>query len=317
MLKTKHAQTKKPAGKKSGKSQSNKTSDAADKTDKAAPSKTPAGDDDSADDDSAADKGDDDQHQQDDEQEWLDDDLKAQVSTLGISDEQLAEFGSREELERAMRLLDIGAMNAGRHATGKKGDPKPKDDEQVQRSVSKPQEQPRDDAIDKVQLNPEIYDEEVLKDFSRVFEHYESRLRATNDRIAQIIESEQQRTARAEEERFDSIVDTLGHADLFGEAGKETKEQLANRHKLFDEHRVYLAGLKALGREGKTDKSFVTRVLNMTFAEHLSKQQRKQLTQKITRQSNMRMGGGVSKPTDPPEDIYTKTERLYEELSRD
>jgi hypothetical protein len=299
--------------------------------------KTPAGDDDAADDDSAAPErdGDDlDEKDGDGPNAWLDDDLKSQVSTLGISDEQLAEFGSREELDRAMRLLDAAAMKAGRQAAAPKGDDTAKDEKTVQPSEQSardtdgrfkpktPQRQPGDETGYKVQLNPEeVGAEEVVREFNNLRDHYEARLEVTAERLASLEQAMQQREARAEEERFDSIVDTLELPELFGESGRETEKQLANRKTLFEDHKAYLIGLKALGRDGKTDKAFLARVCNMTFRDHVTKNIQKQLTRKISRQSNMRMGGSVTKPTDhkyngPPE-RDPELLSLYAELERE
>jgi len=294
--------------------------------------KTTAGDGHSAAEDAAAQNkdGEDAATKESTEPDWLDDDLKAVAATLGISDEQLSGFANRDELDRAMSLLDAVALNAGRKATEKTGDDTGQEESRAK--TPEPSTPPsRDDkgryvpksegkessANYQVQLDPEVFSEEIINEFNQLRDHYESRLSQFEGRFAQLELADRQRDAKAAEERFDAIVDSLGDDVLFGESGHETKEQLANRKKLFDEHNVYLTGLKVLGREVKTDKSLVDRVAKMTFAEHFSKQQRKQLTKKITSQSRMRMGSGVSKPTDPPEDIYSKAERLYRELSRD
>src|SRR5688572_2713318 len=48
--------------------------------------------------------------------EWLDDDLKAEVAAYGIEESEIADFTSREELDRALRLFDKSALEAGRKA---------------------------------------------------------------------------------------------------------------------------------------------------------------------------------------------------------
>ena len=55
-------------------------------------------------------------------------------------------------------------------------------------------------------------------------------------------------------------------------------------------------------------------VAKMVFAEDLSKKELKARTRKISKQSNGRMGGGATRPQDPPETLEQEMERLYKEL---
>lgn len=48
---------------------------------------------------------------------WINDDVKAEVAAYGISESDLSDFASREEFNRALRLLDKTALEAGRKAT--------------------------------------------------------------------------------------------------------------------------------------------------------------------------------------------------------
>lgn len=263
------------------------------KTDEQTPAgdETPAGKDAAVESDKEA-TGEDQGQEEEESRDWLDDDLKAEIAALGIDEEHLADFTSREELDRALRLLDHGAMEAGRKALSKADEGK---------KLAEHEEEPKkpapkaDDEGYKVGLDPETYDEEVVKEFSKLHDHLETRLEA---RFARLEAAEQQRVADAVESQFDAIVDSLDHTDLFGKAGKESKTQLENRQKLFDSQEVYQAGLRSLGREGRLDKALVTRVLQMEFADHLSKQQRKALTRKITGQSESRQGVGSIKAED-------------------
>src|SRR5688572_31679128 len=51
---------------------------------------------------------------------WLDDDAKAEAAAYGIGESELADFASREELDRALRLFDKSALEAGRKALADK-----------------------------------------------------------------------------------------------------------------------------------------------------------------------------------------------------
>jgi hypothetical protein len=62
---------------------------------------------------------------------WLDDDLKAEVAAYGISESELADFANREELERALRLFDKSALDAGRKALAESGEEKKPEPEEA------------------------------------------------------------------------------------------------------------------------------------------------------------------------------------------
>jgi hypothetical protein len=298
--------------------------------------KTPVGDDkDSADDAATEDKSGEDQPN-DAEPDWLDDDLKGVVSALGISDQQIAGFQSREELDRALSLLDQAAMNAGKaQAAGDKAVQEETPTEETGKAESKAQTRAPDGKFVKktepiqsdykVQLDPESYDAEVVKEFENLRDHYEGRLVAVQQEVAQRLsrleQADQDRAAQAEQQQFDSIVDSIGQSDLFGETGKETKDQLANRRKLFDAHQVYQTGLRALGREGQTDRAFVERAFRMEFADVLNNQQRKRITERVKSQSSRRLGiGSVAsrdKPFDGPIEDDPELHRAFKKMSQE
>jgi len=48
--------------------------------------------------------------------EWMTDDVKAEAAAYGIGESEIADFASREELDRALRLFDKTALEAGRKA---------------------------------------------------------------------------------------------------------------------------------------------------------------------------------------------------------
>ena len=240
---------------------------------------------------------------------------------MGITDEQLSEFTSREELDRALRFLDLGAMKAGKEALGSEdqeenGEKRSRDESGRFKSAKKKEESEKDTASSyEVGLDPDVYDEDVVKAFTGLRDHFDARLE-------QLEKAGEARARELVETQFDAIVDSLDQPKLFGKSGEETKAELANRQKLFDAQHVYSKGLWVLGRNATLNKSLVSRVLNMEFADHLSKQQQKKLTRKISKQSRMRLGAGGIKSTDkytgPPEqdpELREMYERLEAESS--
>ena len=241
------------------------------------------------------------------ERSWLDDDLKAEIAAYGLSEDELADFSSREELERAMRLFDKTALEAGRkaQAEGEKS-PKRGEDGRFQKGETEEAEPVKSETGYQIQLDRDLYDEDLVNELTRMRDHYESRVSALEARQAE-------NDAKAEVLLFDGLVDQMGHADLFGTSGKETAKQLERRQSLYDAAKAHVLGMKVMGRDVELDQSLVQRVARMAFAEDFSKKDLKAATRKISKQSNGRMGGGQTRPSDPPESLREEMRRLWKE----
>ena len=129
-------------------------------------------------------------------------------------------------------------------------------------------------------------------------DHYEARVQSLDERFTALETESVAREAAATGDRFDAIVDSLGYADLFGVTGKESEKELERRRTLFDAEEAYRFGLERQGREAPTDKAVTDGVVHMVFADHVSKRERKNLTRRITKQSNMRTGVGAERPAE-------------------
>ena len=248
------------------------------------------------------------------EASWLDDDLKAEAAAYGINESELADFASREEFERALRLFDKSALEAGRKAMAAsegEGDKDPDRNEKGQyaKKEEPAEEPPKTDGRYEVTLDTDIYDDEIVAEFNRMRDHYDSRVAVLESRFAEA-------DALAEEQRFDGFVDSLAHADLFGKTGSESPDELQRRQDLLVAVKAQQIGLEQLGRPTDLNESLVNRVARMVFAEELGKKELKQRTRKISRQSNGRQGGGATRPQDPREDPRDQFDRLYRELER-
>ena len=234
--------------------------------------------------------------------QWMDDDVKAEVAAYGIDEAEVADFASREELDRALRLFDKSALDAGRKslAEGEDKTPKEKVEKKEEPKASK-------DGQYEITLGKDEYDEELVGEFTRMRDHYEARLEGLESRF-------EQADAVASERHFDNVVDSLGHADLFGKTDKETAKEKERREDLFVEVETYLAGRAALGRPAELNETIVTRIARSLFADEFGKKELKQRTRKISKQSNGRQGGGATRPQDPREDPRDEFDRLYKEL---
>lgn len=250
------------------------------------------------------------------ESSWLDDDLKAEVAAYGISESELADFSSREELERAMRLFDKTALEAGRKALAagetdeNKQESEGKARDEQGRFAKKSAEEQSVAKEERYELSEEFrsqFDDGLVGEMERMRDHYEDRLAKLESHFAVS-------AAQAEEQRFDSFVDAMGHTKLFGKTGSETPEQLQRRQDLIVACKAQQIGLAQLGRKTELDESLVSRVARMVFAGELSREERKSLTRRIAKQSSNRMGGSATKAHDAVEPIRDEMRRLYKEL---
>ncbi len=246
--------------------------------------------------------------------EWLDDDVKAEAAAYGINESELSDFASREELDRALRLFDKTALEAGRKAMAESDDGKARDEKgkfvkKEKQEAETPKEQAPADGRYNVALSPDLYDEEIIGEFTRLRDHYESRFEALEAHFAA-------QSASVEEQRFDSFIDALGHADLFGTTGKESDKELERRRDLNVAVKAQMIGLERLGRPTEMSQQLINRVANMVFGDELGKKRLKQQTSKISRQSNMRQGGSPTKPLPPSDNPRDEADRLYREMAR-
>ncbi len=254
-----------------------------------------------------------------DDRAWLDDDLKSEVAAFGISEDELADFTSREEVERAMRLFDKSALEAGRKAMADGESKTTRDDKgrfvksETETPAKEPEKKPAKGSYE-IKLDKSIYDDGLVDELTRLRDHYEDRLEENRTRLetleARFLEADQ----KAEQQHFDSLVDSLGHTDLFGKPDKEDAKQRQRREDLYVAVKAQIIGLQAFGRPTEMSESLINRVARMVFAEELGKKDLKSRTARITKQSNGRQGGGATRPTDVPESPRDAADRLYREL---
>ena len=253
--------------------------------------------------------------------EWFTDDVKAEAAAYGIDKSEIADFASREELDRALRLFDKSALEAGRKALA---EPDGESDEGSTRNekgrFAKKEAPDADDPPAKrkvegrYEFKADIYDEDLEEDLKGFRDYADSRVAALEERLQAYEERFAEADAVAKERHFDNMVDSLGHADLFGVTDKETAQEKQRREDLFVEVETYLRGRESLGRPAELNDTILNRIARSLFAEELGKKELKQRTRKISRQSNGRQGGGATRPSDPRQDPRDEFDRLYREL---
>jgi len=251
---------------------------------------------------------------------WLTDDVKAEAAAYGLDESEIADFASREELDRALRLFDKSALEAGRKAMAESEQAPVRDDKgkfvkKEEPKAEPPKAEAPNDGRYQVSLSADMYDEEIVGEFNRLVDHYESREARSEARFAALEAHFIEASAKEEEHRFDSFVDSLGHSDLFGTTGKESEKELERRRDLNVAVKAQMIGLERLGRPAEMSQQLISRVANMAFGDELGKKRLKQQTSKISKQSQLRQGGSPTKPLPPRDNVRDEADRLYKELS--
>jgi len=258
---------------------------------------------------------------------WLDDGLKAEMAAIGIEESELADFASRDEFYRALRLFDKSALDAGRKALaesednkGQTRDAKGKFRKAPEPKVDQPPDTGTKDGKYEITLaNEELWDEDIATGVKEVAsglrDHFESRFAALEAQLAESRASFAEAESLAEEQRFDTAIDALDMQKLFGATGKETSDQLKKREDVLAQAKVIQAGYRSFGRDVEVD-ALVSRVAPMVFSSEFDKRKLKARTREISKQSNGRQGGGATRPQDPREDPRTEADRLYKEMDR-
>lgn len=235
-------------------------------------------------------------------------DAKAEAAAYGVSDEELAEFTSREELDRALNLFDR-QLDAEREKldgdqTGEDDDPN-KGESQEDGQGSGP-EDGQSEATYEVRLDEDIYDEELVDEFTRMRDHYEGRIAALEERFTNA-------DSLAAEQSFDRNVDALEFSKMFGKTGEESGAELDRRKELYEQVQIEQLVMSRLGRSVDHD-ALVRRVARSLYPDEYDKKLIRNHTRRISRQHNMRQGGGATRPSDPPETLGEEMRQLYGEL---
>jgi hypothetical protein len=229
-------------------------------------------------------------------QEWLDAGLRSLAMAVGVSEDKLSEFGSRQELERALDLVDSHALELGRQKlaeqTSVKTEEKPVATPDV--GEAKPVETKAGD-VSKFLL-PDDYPDDVVKPHNEFVKATEARMKILEAKLARFEEVEHQRSAYAVRQKFIGVVESLGHPELFGTAENRTPEQMERVSKLWDHHRAHVTGLVAEGRRGETNKPFVERAMYAVFGKDLIEKGKQEVVSGLKAQSAKRMGGPSGKP---------------------
>jgi len=256
--------------------------------------------DDTSDDDAAGGDGLNEEDSGDSDEEWLDDELKSQASDYGLDEEDLSEFDDRDQLERHLAIIQKRALRAV-NVRGKNEEASSEDKAEIASDFN-------------IELDAEEFPEEIVDHFTRMRDHYESKLSALEQRVQLAEEQFSSASREAEEGRFDDEIDKLEMSKFFGTTGNESQVQMQRREEVMELATALQKVLEQQNGRNVKLSNLVRRVAPAAFPDEFDKQKHKERTRKITKQSNRRMGGSQTRATETRESDRDHFERLYREL---
>ena len=231
-----------------------------------------------------------------DETPALSDELKARAEGAGISEELAQRLHESGQLEETLAAVDRALIE---RFQSKETEEKPAKREKKE----PPKQEVTEDELP--ELDPDEYDEALVKRDS----YHKQRIDALEAQVAQLLDQQQSVFDR----QFDSMVDSLGHDDLFGKGDTVPKDKQENRDKLF---KAYQAVCQAFGEDPNTcDVQFGKRALAAMFPEEIFKQNQRKTVQRLRDAEGKFLSKSQTRGAPPPKDA--SPEEVHEGLVSD
>lgn len=242
---------------------------------------------------------------------WLDQETRDFAGMMGLSDTELAEFGSKEELERALRIIDRKAFEAG-----KAGSVVPKAPEVPAKDTSQALVDAFAD-LQKYKLGDD-FDEGVSKPLNSFVDAAVAQIKDLQNRLG-LFEQQGQQVAIADTRlKATTSLYALGYPELFGKPGEAlTAEQSANIERAIDAHFVHARGLLQSGRQVAPTPEFLRSAVNLEFGDELKKIDQRRTTDRLRKQSAKKLGGSSGKTLSAGERGLSSLERLKQDPELD
>lgn len=243
------------------------------------------------------------------EGDWIDDELLADATARGLTEDELATFASPEQYRATMRVADKNLRTSARDHYQPKQQPTEQKPVGSQPAATDPTDPLA--ALDKAlaSFTTDNWDEDTVKDIAGFKEAVKSIVSLQKQQLDQatqwIAQQEQQRVQQAnlhEAQQFASIVEKMGMKELFGESfEKATPEQQQQWAKAFNSYLEikHGEGLRT-GNLPPLSERLVKRALHSEFADHFIKQTERAMAQKVRTSAAKRMGGGSRHVTPGP-----------------
>ena len=250
---------------------------------------------------------------------WITDDVKQSGEQLGLSEEDLRGFRDADEFQRLVSYNDRVLMGQAQQFLLQSGRQQQEAAEQESARSRAAKERQRDETGRFVQeaksvrepvdgdfafeVDPKIkeeYGEEFANELGKmagaIAGHFQVRLDEMAGAVQPVVEAhliQQQRRHAEECTRFDEILDTFGHGDLFGDTKKGlSAKDKQQRQRLFEAKEILTAGLVLTGRDGTLTRALVERALRQEFVNELDIKRAKDHGERVKKADKRRLGGG-------------------------
>ncbi len=252
---------------------------------------------------------------------WIDDSIKAKAKDFDLDDEDLADFGTVEEFNRAVKILDKQKTKAPAKAAEKKADPVVEDE---------------DEDIDPGKYDG--FDDEVIK-LAKVAKKSRDQVKAQTAKLAELTEGVQaliSRQQQADQDRvlvdFHDVLETQDEG-LFGRAMNKKGEVVEldaakeeNRRKVFEQfvklHNEAITEAAKAGKEPKLPpmRKLIEKATEQALTKELLAKERKRLQDELAAQSKKRRPVAGSVPRNvsvPAKREATDTASMVSEIAND
>jgi hypothetical protein len=220
------------------------------------------------------------------------DELLARAEKLGLSKEEVADFGTEEAANKALTLFEKKST-----ATGTQTEQKPDSDANKNAATA---------AFKKyeVKLDPNVFDPEIIETVNGINEHYSKQFEAMEGQLNEARQSLNRQQALQFEQQFDGWIKELGdgYKDVLGDGrGAEMdkkSEQFGNRVKVLDEMETIAAGFVKTGKQVPPYGELFEKALASVFKDKQKEIARKEISGKLGKRQiiarpSQRRGGNV------------------------
>lgn len=237
--------------------------------------------------------------------DWVNsEEMQELIESLGYTNEDALNFSKKEDFETHVRLVDKKSIEEQELALDLNDESEQRDlfreraDKQHRKNGKFAK---KDDPLPT--LDPDEFDEqliEVMEARDAKIAELEARLNdAGNDKVLK---------------QFDTIVDNMGHEDLFGHSDNLNESNKGLRDRLFEEYKEIYNILEARGKPvtGKrANETIVKRAFNLEFADEIKKSNRQKLSKKVRKQSKRITGSNAGLRSDHYDGDVTKDPVLH------
>ena len=231
------------------------------------------------------------------EPEGLSQELQTRAEGAGISKELAERLHQTGHLEETLTAFDRTLIERFQS----------KETEDVGKQPERREQKPpqKEDQEDVPDLDPDVYDEDLVKRDA----YHKQRIDALEAKVEELL-GERQGTF---DKRFDSMVDELGHEELFGKGDSPSKDKQANRDKLF---KAYGAICNVYDVDpADCDPQWVHRALAAMFPSEVAKQAQRQTVDRLRDAEGKFLTKSKTRGAPPSKD--TTDEEVHEQLVSD